>query len=201
MAGAGGVRFWRFLAVTVPASLGCVGVVAAIALGYISVAFASTEPLDLVTTRGAADRMTISLGTDDSVTGLDGPGEPRPVAIVRIKGAELQDLCLVPKVKVPVLGRTLAITISSSRKVAMGSASLGVDRSVISGLTLPRTEIGAALDEGAPGAPGGFGARTVGGDKSVLLADAHLKVYGLSLDEGLSMRSFGLKPNLGDDSC
>jgi hypothetical protein len=201
VAGAGGVRFVRFLAVTVPSALGCIGVVAAIALGYVSVAFASTEPLDLVTTRGAADRMTISLGTDDSVTGMDGPGEPRPVAIVRIGGAELQDLCLVPRVKLPVLGRTLALTISSSRTVRMDSASLGVDRSVISGLTLPRTEVGAALDAGAPGQQGGFGARTVGGDKSVLMEDAHLKVYGLTLDKGLSMRSLGLKPELGDDTC
>jgi len=195
VAGAGGVRILRFLAVTGASSVACTGIVAAIALGWVSVAFATTEPLDLVTTHGAADRLSISLGTDDDVTGMDAPGRPRPVAIVRIGGAELRDLCLVPRVR--VLGRTLALTISSAKKVRMDSASLGVDRSDIAGLTLPRTVVGAAVDDATAGRVAGFGMRTAGGDKSVLLEDAHLKVYGLTLDKGLSMRSLGLKPELG----
>ncbi|HSV38956.1 MAG TPA: DUF6230 family protein [Nocardioidaceae bacterium] len=198
--GQGRVRLGRFFAVIAPCVAACLGVVLAIMSGWISVAFASSYPLDLTSSQGRADRLSITLGTDREVTGMDGGDRARPVALLHVSKAELADLCLVPRLKLPVIGRMFSLRISSGRTVRMGSANLAAAQATVDGLEVPHTYVGASPED-SPARPGGFAMATGGERGSVRLDGLDTQVYGLTLEDGMSLRSIVLRPRFGDQHC
>ena len=193
----GRVRISRFLAVTTPAVLACGGLVLAIMLGYVSVAFASTYPLDLTSSHGTADRLAIALGSDAEVSGIEHAAKGRRIAVINVSDAELADLCLVPRLKLPVVGRLFSLRISSGRTVKMASASLATAEATVARLDVPEAHVGASPED-SPARPGGFAMSADGG---VELDGLDAQVYGLRLDDGMSMRSLMVRPRLGDQHC
>lgn len=194
----GGARLGRFLLLTGPAGVACLGVVAGIALGWISVAFATVEPMQVVSTSGTADRLQLGLGSDRSVTGLAVTGRARPAAVLRLGEGELEDLCLVPRLRLPGLGEVASLRIATGRRVGLADTTLAAAEGRLGGLDVPRATIGPA-----PVGSGGAGF-TVANDPSagdVRLHDADLAAYGLVLDGGLDLRSLTLRPALGEQGC
>ena len=196
----GGVRLGRFVAVITPCVVACLAVVLAIMSGRISVAFASSYPLDLTSSHGRADRLSIALGTDAEVTGIERDDPARRVAVIQVSEAELADLCLLPRLELPVIGRMLSLRISSGRTVRMGSASLAAGEATLDRLDVPHTYVGASPTD-SPARPGGFAMATGGEPGSVQLDGLDAQVYGLTLEDGMSMRSLALRPRFGDQHC
>lgn len=195
----GKVRMGRFLLVTAPATAACLGVVACIALGWVSVSLATVRPLELATSEGTAESLDLSLGTDASVTGLLVAREPRAVAVMQVRRGDLHDLCLVPRITLPVVGELGSLRIATGRHVVLGTVALAATKGSLGGIDLPVTVIGGASGEDL--APGAFSARTVPGTGDVRLEEMSLQAYGLVLEDGIDMRSLTLRPALGDQAC
>ena len=120
----GGVRPWRFLMVTAPATVACLAVVAGIVLGYVSVAIAGSQPLDMTTSHGTGDSMRIAAASDDLVTGLDVDSDLRATAKITVESPSLDDLCLLPRVTLPLIGDVGWLRINSDSEVDLGSVVL-----------------------------------------------------------------------------
>lgn len=198
----GGLRIGRFVAVTLPCTIACLAVVAGIVVGWISVAFASSKPLDLSTTRGAADRMSIAMGGDSGVTGIAMDEQDRPVAVVRVQDAEMDDLCLVPRLNLPVVGKLISLKLTTGRTVRMNSVDLAAGATTLDGLRVPQTTIGAAAGtDGVRGHAGGFGVVSEGAPGAIVMDRLAMQAYGLRLNDGISLRSLALRAELGDQDC
>lgn len=195
----GGVRVGRFLLLTAPATVACLAVVAGIALGWVSVSLATVRPLDLDTSAGSAESMYLSMSTDASVTGLAVAGAPRMVAVVQVRKGDLDDLCLVPRITLPVLGDLASLRISTGGHVALGAVTLAATRGSLGAVDLPATVVGGPSPD--PQSPGGFSVRTQAGADGLRLEAMSLEAYGLVLEDGLSLRSLRLSPRLGDQHC
>jgi hypothetical protein len=190
----GGVRLWRFLLVTAPATVACLAMGAGVFLGYISVAIAASQPLDMATSHGTSDSMKIALSTDDLVTGLDVDTPERAVAKITVEKSKLDDLCLLPRLKLPLLGDIGWLKINSSSHVDLGSVVLAAGKGSLAGLTLPQTTIG--------GSPDGFTMYAEGASPGEVVMDGlDLQAYGLVLDKGMMMRTLTLTPGRGAGSC
>lgn len=184
---------------TGPATVACLAVVAGIALGWVSVSLATVRPLDLDTSAGSAESMRLSVGTDVSVTGLAVAGAPRVVTVMQVRHGDLDDLCLVPRITLPLLGELGSLRISTGRHVALGGVTLAATRGSLGAVDLPATVVGGAAAEGET--PGGFSVRTQPGAGDVRLEEMSLEAHGLVLEDGLSLRSLRLSPRLGDQQC
>lgn len=194
----GGVRVLRFLAVAGTSTLGALGVLAGIVLGWISVAFATTQPIDIQTSAGTADSVYLSPSRDVDITGIDSVSEPRSAGLVRVHGSVLADLCLIPRVELPIIGGIGSLRITSSRPVGLSDVSLAATEGNLAGLDLPATVVGRA--DGPAGSPGGF-ALSSEGDGDVRLGPSALQAYGLVLHDGISLRSLTLRPGLRGLEC
>ncbi len=198
----GGVRPLRFLLVTAPATVACVAVVAGIVLGYLSVAIAGSRPLDMTTSHGTGDSMRIAVATDDLITGLDTESDPRAAAKITVEAPSLDDLCLLPRVTLPLIGEVGWLRINSDSQVDLGSVVLAAGRGQLEGLSSPSTTIGETAGDYLPGAPGAFSVYAEGaGPGEVIMDGLEMQAYGMILDKGMMMRSLSLTPGRGEASC
>ncbi|RNL65076.1 hypothetical protein EFK50_03625 [Nocardioides marmoriginsengisoli] len=188
----------RFLAVTAPSFAACAAIGAAIVLGYLTVSLAAARPIEISSSHGAADSLALVMSTDRAITGLD-MGSVRPQALVHLTGAEFDDLCLVPRLELPIIGGLASIRLHTGDAVGLRDVTLSAAQTR-AGVDLPATVIGAAAgDQGLT--PGGFmieTARTRGG---VDLERVEMQAYGLVLADGITLRSLKVRPALGDQHC
>jgi len=193
----GGTRPLRFLVVAAPATGACLGLVAGIALGYVSVAFAAARPFDVATRHGDADSLYFALDTDSAITGLS-MGDPRSAALVEVTDGRLDDLCLTPRLDLPIVGRLASLKIASGGRVGLGDTTLAAGESQVGGLGVPHLDVGARGDGEHPGA---FSLRAGGDGEPVKLDGVDLRAYGLVLEGGIRLRTLALRPALGDQNC
>lgn len=198
----GGVRLLRFLLVAAPATVACLAVVVGIVLGYVSVAIAGSRPLDLTTSHGVGDSMRIAPASDDLVIGLDVDSEERAAAKITVESPRLDDLCLLPRVTLPLIGDVGWLRISSDAQVDLGSVVLAAGHGTLEGLSAPSTTIGESAGGYLPGAPGAFSVYAEGENPGEVVMDGlDLQAYGLILDKGMMMRHLSLTPGRGEASC
>lgn len=198
---AGGVRPARFLMLTGPATVAALGIAAGIVMGYVGAAIAVTHPMDLATSRGTADSLRIATATAGDVTGIGGRGADRGTAKIQVDRPRLDDLCLLPRVTLPFVGKVAWLRITSDAPVGLGSVVLAAGEGTLGGLTTPHTVIGGAAGDFAPTRPGGFLVATKGDPGEVELRAMGMQAYGLVLDEGMRMSRIALMPGLGPASC
>ncbi|KQZ68558.1 hypothetical protein ASD66_14765 [Nocardioides sp. Root151] len=191
--GAGGVGLWRFLLVTGPATVISLGIGALAVLGYVSVVITSTQPITMASSGGTSDSMVLGVGTvgtivedDDALAG------DSAAAMVRMGTTHLDDLCLVPRVELPLVGDLLSIRIRSAAPVTLGDVTLAASGARLGGLHTPRTTMGLGA---------GFEARTEPGPDAITLGDLDLETHGIVLDGGLRLSSLGVRTSAKELSC
>lgn len=202
---AGGVRLWRFLIVTAPATVACLTVVAGIFLGWFPVSISAARPIAVGVTHGTADSLQMGAATDQSITGLETTREGRGVALVDIADGRLDDLCLLPRVYLPLLGRTASLRITSPDDVLLSQVTLAARDMKASQLQTPEVSIGfvpgsGLLDKGFTGGPGSFSLAS-SGDDQIVMDDLAVAAYGMVLPDGMRLSSLGLRPSFDDQSC
>ena len=198
----GGIRPLRFLAVTGPAVTACLAVVAGIVLGYVPVAIAAARPIDLRTRAGTADELQLAIGTDRSVTGLASTDSARPVGLVDLRDGDLEDLCLLPRFDLPVVGQLLTLRIVSPGRVRIGEVTLAANGGTAGRLAVTNAIVGGSAGDrpGAIGGPGSFAVESEG-PEAVRLGGVDLTTYGLVLQDGIRLTSLTIHPALGDQHC
>jgi hypothetical protein len=184
-----------FLAVTVPALLACLALGVAAVVGWLPVSVVSARPLEVGTSAGAADALRIRAGTEELLTGRSAEG-PHASAMIRVDGAELEDLCLVPRVRLPLVG-AVSLSLRSLAPVAIDHVELAASDTRLADLTLPRTRVGGRLDP----ADGPALARTSGEEGGIGLGGLRMQSHGLLLTEGLDVRGLRLRAVLGEGLC
>lgn len=202
---AGGVRLWRFLIVTGPATLACLGVVAGIFLGWFPVSISGARPIAVGVTHGTADSLAMGAASDQSITDLETTQSSRGVALVDIADGRLDDLCLLPRVYLPLLGRTASLRITSGNDVLLKEVTLAAKDMKASTLQTPRVSIGYApepeqMDKGFTGGPGSFSIAS-SGDDAIVMDDLAVSAYGMVLPDGMRLSSIGLRPSFDDQTC
>lgn len=116
--------------------------------------------------------------------------------MIRIDGAELDDLCLVPRVRLPLVG-ALSLSVRSLAPVAIDRVELAASDTRLADLTLPRTRVGGHVDP----AHGPALARSGGGDLGIGLGGLRMQSHGLVLTEGIDVRGIRLRALLGEGLC
>lgn len=197
--GAGGVGLWRFLLVTGPTTAITLGIGALAVLGHVSVVITSTQPITMASSGGTSDSMVLGVGTvativedDDALAG------DSAAAMVRMGTTHLDDLCLVPRVQLPLVGDLLSIRIRSAAPVTLGDVTLAAAGARLGGLQAPRTTMGPGTSMGHSG---GFEARTEPGPDAITLGDLDLETHGIVLDGGLRLSSLGVRTSAKELSC
>lgn len=188
----------RFLVVALPAFAACAGIGAAIVLGYLTVSLASARPIEITSSYGDADALSLVMSTDREITGLD-MGSARPQAMVQVTGAKFDDLCLVPRLELPIFGGLASIRLRTGDEVGLRDVTLSAAQAR-AGIDLPATVIGAAAGERGL-TPGGFMIETAQTSGEVKFEKVQMQAYGLVLADGITLRSLNVRPALGDQHC
>lgn len=202
---AGGVRIWRFLLVTAPATVACLTVVAGIFLGWFPVSISAARPIAVGVTHGTADSLAMGAATDRSITGLETTRDGRGVALVDIGDGQLDDLCLLPRVYLPLLGRSASLRITSGTDVLLSQVTLAAKDMNASQLETPEVSIGYVPEDGLEekgftGGPGSF-TLTSSGDDAIVMDDLAVAAYGMVLPDGMRLSTIGLRPSFDDQTC
>lgn len=187
----GGVSWRRFLALAAPATGAALAMVPAIALGWITVGITSAAPIDVRTSGGTSESLTLVAAADGRLTEI-ATGTGRAAPTVELTDSRLDDLCLVPRLDVPLLGR-VSITLATGRTVDVGRITLATSSADAAGLHLPETTLGTSE---AP-----LVLRTSDDASSTQLTDAHLDVYGLELSDGFLLRSLRIGAGGDEVAC
>jgi hypothetical protein len=200
---AGHISLRRFLALVLPGALGALLLVPAIVLGWVSVTIAAARPIAISASHGTARSLVLGTSTDQAVTGTSLPGEgARAAAVVNVTSTELDDLCLLPRFELPLLGRVIGLRLSTSDPVHLGRITLAASEGAAAGLDLPETVVGTASLGGSqvPGVgTGGFVVRSSGGE--VDFDGLDMPTLGLVLNDGLRLDTLSLRAGVGDQHC
>ena len=199
---AGGVRPRRFLALIVPSGLAAVGVGAAIILGYLSLQITAARPIAMGSSGGSADSVVMTLGTMATVVETDTYKKAHDAAaVLDVQGAEFDNLCMVPRIRLPLLGTRLNVRLNLNSAVKVPDVSMSaVGHNALGTLSLPATRVGGVAPQGAPGAtPGGFSVFTLPSGDDVDMTGVDVYANGLNIRDGIRLRRASLSFSLQDD--
>lgn len=186
----------RFLAVTLPAVGASLLVGAAALVGWLPVSLVSARPLEVGSSAGTADSLRLQPGTERLLTGRAAE-EAHAVAMIRVRGADLADLCLVPRVRLPLLG-AVSVGVRSLAPVSIDHVELAAGDTRLGDVALPRTRVGGAVDQS-----GGWPALASSGEEvgDIDLGRLRMQSYGLVLTEGLDVRRIRLRAGRDERVC
>ncbi|WP_182377978.1 hypothetical protein [Nocardioides sp. WS12] len=153
----------------------------------------------MATSGGTADEMVLGVDSVGGVVGRDVAGEDQGAALVRLGEGRFADLCLIPTVDVPIIGRRLSLRLTTSRPVHLPEAALAITDGTVQNLGTPRTTIGAA--RGAGGSPGAFTVLTEASPEAIRLGNTTMSAHGIVLDGGLRLSSLTARPSFGRLEC
>lgn len=178
----------RFVAVTLPATLACLLFGTAALVGWVPVSVVSARPLEIGSSAGVVDSLRLQPGTEQLLTGRSASA-PHAVAMIRVRGADFEDLCLVPRFRVPFLG-PLSVGVRSLAPVSIAHVALAAGDTRLDGVALPRTRVGGAVDQSA-----GWPALASSGEGSgdIGLGRLRMQSYGLVLTDGIDVRRIRLR--------
>ncbi len=199
----GGVAWGRFVAVAAPATLVALLMVPAILLGWITLTISSAEPIGVSTTAGTAGDLTVVAGSSGNVVSLAPAGVDGVAPMLELSDTHLEDLCLAPRLRAPLLGDLISLRVTSSRPVDIGRITLASSSARSGNLSLPPTTLGYRTAPDVAGAPDrrALTLDTGNGPEPAALEDADLSVYGLVLEDGISLSSIGFGASRGDLPC
>lgn len=189
----------RFLMLAGPSTAGALVMAAGIFTGALEVKIASAEPIGIASTHGTAQNLVVGAGADTAATGTAVAGEYRGVALVHLTDGRLDDLCLMPRFGLPAVPGRLTIKLSSASAVHLGEVTLAVDSAGVGQLDTRRTVVGAGPGAGAPKQQ--FEIATETGERAVEIREFGLETFGLTLDEGLDLRTLAVRVGVGDQPC
>lgn len=199
----GGVAWRRFVAVAAPAALVTLLMVPAILFGWITLTISSAEPIEVSTSAGTADGLTVVAGNSGDVVALAPAGVGGAAPMLALSGTHLEDLCLAPRLRAPLLGELIRFRVTSSRPVDIGRITVASSSARTGHLSLPTTTLGYRTASDVAGAPDRrvLTLDTGTGTGQTTLEDADLSVYGLVLQDGIGLSSIGLSVSRGDLPC
>lgn len=199
----GGVAWGRFVAVATPAALAALLMIPAILFGWITLTISSAEPIGVSTSAGTADDLTVVAGSSGNVVSLAPAGVDGVAPMLELSDTHLEDLCLAPRLRAPLVGDLISLRVTSSHPVDIGRITLASSSARTGHLSLPPTTLGYRSASDVAGAPHqrALTLDTGTGREPAALEDAELAVYGLVLEDGISLSSIGFGASRGELPC
>jgi len=134
-------RVGRFLLLAAPATGAALGMGAAIIIGAVPIGIASAQPIDVGIAGGSLGALSLTNGDISGMGGYAAGASNHIGAQLNAKDADLDGLCLVPRFKLPLIGKTLALRLSSTAPVRLPDVTLGATDSVVKHLDLPAASV------------------------------------------------------------
>lgn len=226
----GRVRIIRMLILVLPALGAALLMVPAIALGWIQLSIGSAQPLSVSTSAGYAQSLYLSAATNSAITGPSPLGVDRKAtSLVYVQEGKMADLCLVPRLRVPLVDLPVNLKITTDSVVNLGQITLAADGGALKAIELPATVVRfGEAPAGVPGAEDGrLGLQTVAeqaeekgedldagwmervglptgpeeDEAPVTFENMAMESYGLVLDGGIVLRSLDIDLGLRELNC